>query len=165
MAKVRPKNWTEVSDPGDYDSALDYLGLLLPPDTAQLVVQRLRNSPMVTRRAKDLLRASGLANLPENPSVARKLKDLKRGKLLSPVLCLRGDLHTGAMLTIADGYHRVCASYLLDEGAEIPCRLAELPRPEETLAEAVVASAAPSRKVEPSDRRGSATMPEDVLTC
>jgi hypothetical protein len=82
---------------------------------------------MVSRRAKDLLRASGLADLsPENPS---------RGKLLSRVLCLRGDLHDGALL-IADGYRRVCASYLLDEGADIPCRLAELPTPHETLAAA-----------------------------
>ncbi len=67
------------------------------------------------------------------------MKRLRMGKLLSPVLCLRGDLHRGALLTIADGYHRICASYLLDEDAEIPCRLAELPRPEETLAEAVAA--------------------------
>jgi hypothetical protein len=26
-------------------------------------------------------------------------------------------------LTIADGYHRVCASYHLDEDADVPCRL------------------------------------------
>lgn len=140
MPKVRSKNWSDTPDPDDYTAASDYLSLLLPPDTAQLAVQRLRNSPMVIRRAKDLLRASGLSDLSaENPTVARKLKDLKRGKLLSPVLCLRGDLHAGAELTIADGYHRICASYLLDEGADIPCRLAELPRPEETLAAAASA--------------------------
>jgi hypothetical protein len=46
---------------------------------------------------------------------------------------------SGALLTIADGYHRICASYLLDEGADIPCRLAELPRSDETLAAAVSA--------------------------
>jgi len=28
---------------------------------------------------------------------------------------------------IADGYHRVCASYHLDEDTEIPCRLVDLP--------------------------------------
>lgn len=47
---------------------------------------------------------------------------------------VRGDLHVGTLLTIADGYHRICASYLLDEGADIPCRLAKLPRSDETLA-------------------------------
>jgi hypothetical protein len=137
VPKVRKTNWTETPDPADYEAAADYLSLL-PTETAQLAVVRLRNGPTVSRRAKDLLRASGLADLPaENSSVARKLKDLKQGKLLSPVLCLRGDLHDAALLTIADGYHRVCASYLLDEGTDIPCRLAELPRPDETLAAAV----------------------------
>ncbi len=135
MPKVKPSNWTEVPDPADYTSAADYLSLLLPGDTVQLAVERLRHGSMVVRRAKDLLRASGLSILPEdNPTVARKLRLLKKGKLLSPVLCLRGDLHEGALLTIADGYHRVCASYILDEGADIPCRLAELPQPRETLA-------------------------------
>ncbi len=138
MPKVRPDNWTQTPDPDDYKAAADYLSLLLPTATVEAAVQRLRGAPMVIRRAKDLLRASGLSDLSaDNPSVARKLKDLKHGKLLSPVLCLRGDLHAGADLTIADGYHRVCASYLLDEGADIPCRLAEMPRPEETLANAV----------------------------
>jgi hypothetical protein len=138
MPKLRKTNWTETPDPADYEAAADYLSLLLPTQTAQLAVVRLRNGPMVSRRAKDLLRASGLADLPaENPSFARKLKDLKQGKLPSPVLWLRGDLHDAALLTIADGYHRVCAGYLLDEGADIPCRLAELPRPDETLAAAV----------------------------
>ena len=27
-------------------------------------------------------------------------------------------------LTVADGYHRICASYHLDEDADIPCRIA-----------------------------------------
>jgi hypothetical protein len=135
VSKVKPRNWTEVPDPDDYASAADYLSLLLPADTVHLAVERLRHGSMVVRRAKDLLRASGLSLLPEdNPTVEKKLLQLKRGKLLSPVLCLRGDLHEGASLTIADGYHRICASYILDEGADIPCRLAELPRPEETLA-------------------------------
>lgn len=138
MPKVRPSSWTEVPDPDDYTSATKYLSLLLPGDTVQLTVQRLRHGSMVVRRAKDLLRASGLSTLPEdNPTVADKLRQLKHGKLLSPVLCLRGDLHRGALLTIADGYHRICASYILDEGADIPCRLAELPRPQDTLAGAL----------------------------
>jgi hypothetical protein len=27
-------------------------------------------------------------------------------------------------LTVADGFHRICASYHLDEDADIPCRIA-----------------------------------------
>lgn len=131
MSKVKPTNWTEVPDPADYTSAADYLSLLLPEDT----VECLRHGSMVVRRAKDRMRAGGLSTLPEdNPAVAKKLRLLKRGKSLPPVLCLRGDLHEGAPLTIADGYHRVCTSFIRDEGADIPRRLAELPRPQETLA-------------------------------
>jgi hypothetical protein len=40
---------------------------------------------------------------------------------------VRGQLGTYP-LVVADGYHRICASYHLDEDAEIPCRLADLPR-------------------------------------
>jgi hypothetical protein len=138
-----PGNWTETPDPDDYQAAVDYLSLLLPAETALQAVERMRHAPLTVRRANDLLRASGLGALPaDDPSVARNLKGLKKGRLLSPVLCLRGDLHAGARLTIADGYHRVCASYLLDVGAAIPCRLAELPERGTTLAAAVTAPSA-----------------------
>jgi hypothetical protein len=32
-----------------------------------------------------------------------------------------------AALTIADGYHRVCAGYHLADNTAIPCRLVDLP--------------------------------------
>jgi hypothetical protein len=146
MPKVRKRNWTETADAVCHEAASDYLSLLLPTETAQLAVVELRNGSEVTRRTKDLLRASGRADLPaENPSVARKLKGLRRGKLLSAVLCLRGDPHDGSWLTIAGGYRRIGARYLLDEGADIPCRLPGLSRPEETLAAAVHARPEHSR--------------------
>ncbi len=63
---------------------------------------------------------------PENFHVARDLRKVKSGKPLSPVLLVRGQLANGVALTIADGYHRVCASYHLDEDADIPCRIADL---------------------------------------
>jgi hypothetical protein len=137
MRKVKSNNWTRQSNDQDYDSASNYLSLLLPVEAAQIAVQRLRTGPLVVRRANDLLRASALSVLaPDHPTVAKKMKELKSGKLLSPVLLVRGDLHDDAPLTIADGYHRICASYLLDEDAEIPCRLSELPPREQALAEA-----------------------------
>ena len=40
---------------------------------------------------------------------------------LSPILLLRGD--DNHPLIIADGYHRVCASYWIDENTDIPCVL------------------------------------------
>ena len=102
-------------------------------------VRRLTTGPLERRRANDLLRASGLSPRPnDDPAVAKQLKRIARGKRLSPVLCLRGDLSEGAVLTIADGYHRICASYLLDHEAEIPCRLAEMPQPSDLLVEDLV---------------------------
>ena len=63
-------------------------------------------------RRKDLLRASCLQLLPrDNPHVSRDLKKIKKGTRLSPILAVRGDLNTGVAMQIADGYHRVCASY------------------------------------------------------
>jgi hypothetical protein len=136
MAKVNRNNWTKLPNPDDWRSAHDYLSLLLPEEMVRVAVRRLTVGPLVQRRANDLLRASGLSVLPQDdPEVAKKLKQLKRGKLLSPVLCLRGDLNESAMLTIADGYHRICASYILDHEAEIPCRLADLPQQHELLAD------------------------------
>ena len=38
---------------------------------------------------------------------------------------MRGKLAKGVDLTIADGYHRISASYHLDEDAEIPCRIVD----------------------------------------
>jgi hypothetical protein len=32
-------------------------------------------------------------------------------------------------LIVADGYHRICASYHLDEDADIPCRITDLGKP------------------------------------
>ena len=49
-----------------------------------------------------------------------------RGDRLSPVLLVRGDACTSRVLVIADSYHRVCAAHILDEDAEIPCRLVPL---------------------------------------
>jgi hypothetical protein len=48
---------------------------------------------------------------------------------LSPVLLVRGDLVRGFPLQVAGGYHRVCASHLVDENTAIPCRLIDLPAP------------------------------------
>ena len=42
----------------------------------------------------------------------------------SPVLLVQGDMVKGVPAQIADGYHRICASYHLDEDADIPCRMA-----------------------------------------
>ena len=74
------------------------------------------------RKAKDILRASQLALLGEdNKHVASDLRKAASGAALSPILLLRGDEQHP--LIVADGYHRVCASYWIDENTDIPCIL------------------------------------------
>ncbi len=128
-AKAVKETWKDEPDDHDYPAAEDYLSLLLAPSRAKHVVRRLRDAPLVHRKAKDLLRASRLPVLPpDNFHVARDLQKVKEGKALSPVLLVRGQLAAEVPLTVADGYHRICASHHLDEDTDIPCRVADLPR-------------------------------------
>jgi hypothetical protein len=101
----------------------------MPAATAKRLGRQLRQVPIVRRKAKDLLRASRLPVLPpENFHVAKDVKKVNAGVKLSPVLLVRGRIgQTEIPLTIADGYHRICASYHLDENADIPCRIVDLP--------------------------------------
>jgi hypothetical protein len=119
--------WQDQPEEHDYPAAQNYLSLLLDPAEARRVAERLRVVPIVHLKAKDILRASGLPILgPENVHVARDLDKIRLGRALSPVLLVRGRLRDGVPLTVADGYHRICASHHLDEDADIPCRLADL---------------------------------------
>jgi hypothetical protein len=74
------------------------------------------------RAAEDYLRASQLPLLGEdNRHVASDLRKAASGVALSPILLLRGG--QTRPLVVADGYHRVCASYWIDENTDIPCIL------------------------------------------
>jgi hypothetical protein len=142
-AQIRDRRWREVLDVGmphvlwqqapeehDYPAAAAYLALLAPDDQVQACVAALRAAPVTTQKAKDILRAAGLALLPrDNSHVAADLAKIDHKTPLSPVLIVRGDLATGRPAQIADGYHRVCASYYTDENTAIPCQIAGLPQP------------------------------------
>jgi hypothetical protein len=124
---AQPEHWKDEPEGHDYPAAAAYLELLLPPEVADRIVAALRKAETVHKKAKDLNRASGLPVLPpDNPHVAQDLEKVRKGEKLSPVLLVRGELGRGVPLTVADGYHRICASYHLDENADIPCRLADL---------------------------------------
>lgn len=73
--------------------------------------------PQQFRKAKDLLRASGLPLLPrDNYHVSRDLEKIEIGEYLSPLLCVAGNF---SPLIVADGYHRICACYWTDENTDI----------------------------------------------
>ncbi|MEY4137142.1 MAG: hypothetical protein RL205_1270 [Actinomycetota bacterium] len=116
--------WKTIPDDHDYPAAASYLGLCTDPDTAQKLADTLKAADIVHHPAKDLLRASHLSLLPKNdPAVQRDLDKVSAGEKLSPVLIIRGVVGKGVPALIADGYHRVCASYYLSENEQIPCRI------------------------------------------
>src|SRR5579871_3212187 len=117
------EHWKDEPDAHDFPAAADYLSLLLSDTEVRTTVDTLRGAPLVRRKAKDLLRASRLALLPpDNIHVAADLDKVRRGLRLSPVLLVRGSIDGDVPLTVADGYHRICASYRIDENVDIPCR-------------------------------------------
>jgi hypothetical protein len=122
MASVK---WLEKPEAHDFPAAADYLALLADADTVSKLTQKLQAGTIAHKKAKDILRAAQLSLLPvDNPHVAADLAKIKKGNPLSPILLVRGDFTTGVPLQIADGYHRVCASYHTDENTDIPVIIA-----------------------------------------
>jgi hypothetical protein len=119
---AEPK-WLSEPAEKDYAAARSYLSLLLHAEPLRDAVALLRKAPEDKWRAKDILRASCLPLLKGKQSgeVAEKLKHIANGTPISPILLI----HDGrGRLEIADGYHRVCAAYLIDEDTQVPARLA-----------------------------------------
>jgi hypothetical protein len=119
--------WSRAPAEHDYPAAANYLSLMADAKTVKRLVKALRKADQADQKAKDILRAARLPLLSaDNPHVALDLGKIAAGTALSPILLVRGDLHSGQWLQIADGYHRVCASYLTDENTDIPCRIVAL---------------------------------------
>jgi hypothetical protein len=124
--KDPPEHWLNEPEEKDFLAATNYLSLLFADADAASMAEDLRNAPAINREANDLLRASRLELLPEtDPVVKKNIKKVARGKPLSPVLLVR--VRANEPLIVADGYHRICASYHLDEDIEISCRMVDLP--------------------------------------
>lgn len=114
--------WLSEVEEHDYPAAESYLQLVFPEDRAADMVNRLRNASIVTFKARDVFRASRLAVQGISPSrVERDLKKIRKGISLSPILLVRDD--RTSRLVVADGYHRLCASFAVDEEALIHCKI------------------------------------------
>lgn len=120
-APVGKIEWLDDVADHDYASAEAYLSIKLGKGEVSKVVGRLRNAPVTSRRANDILRAAGMTAAPlDDPGVMKDLiKVIERTKL-SPVLVIRDE--RGA--DIADGYHRVSLVYRIDPYGEVPLKLA-----------------------------------------
>ncbi|HEX6392843.1 MAG TPA: hypothetical protein VFZ97_05340 [Acidimicrobiales bacterium] len=120
------EHWKSEPDEHDFPAASDYLSLLFADSAVDEMVAALKSAPTMHRKAKDLLRASRLEMLPpDNVHVAKDLAKVKSGIALSPILLVRGNGEKDVALIVADGYHRICASWHLDEDADIPCRIVD----------------------------------------
>lgn len=120
--------WKNQPDKHDYPAAGNYLSLIADAKLVAHLVKELKKASIVTYKAKDLLRAAQVPLLPATDQHVREdLVKVVQGISLSPVLLIRGGIELGLPLTIADGYHRVCASYHIADDTDIPARIADLP--------------------------------------
>jgi hypothetical protein len=117
---VTGEHWKDEPETQDFPAAESYLSLLVgAPAAAKLAKALKKQETLAHYAAKDLLRASDLPLLSSDDSeVAADLLKVSQGAKLSPVLLVSGD-----PLWVADGYHRICASYHLNEKSEVPCRV------------------------------------------
>ena len=115
--------WLSEPEKQDYQSALSYLSLIFDEPDANLFVDQLKKTTIVFYKAKDLFRASSLSLLGiSNKHIKKDIKKIKNDISLSPLLLVRNSAN--GKVIIADGYHRLCAVYSVDEDALIPCKIA-----------------------------------------
>jgi hypothetical protein len=117
---VASEHWKDEPEAEDFPAAESFLSFLVGAEAASKLAKALRKErSLKSYAAKDILRAANLAMLsPQDSEVATDLNKVKAGNRLSPVLLVQGE-----PLWVADGYHRICASYHLDEKTEVPCRI------------------------------------------
>jgi hypothetical protein len=124
----RDVHW--LADPEDQhvQAAEAFLTLVGLPDQARRLVAAMLAAPNIDYTAKDLIRATRLPLLEASDThVSRDLQKIKDGAALSPLLLVRGDICRDLPLTIADGYHRLCAAFHADQDADVACRIADSP--------------------------------------
>jgi len=122
MGEQTAIQWLPEPEDHDYPAAESYLSIIYDEKTAAAFVAKLKKAPVSKFKAKDIFRASSLSLLGvSNSHVDKDRKKIHDGKKLSPLLLVR---ESGpGKVVIADGYHRLCAVYSIDEDAMIPCKI------------------------------------------
>jgi hypothetical protein len=119
--KAHP-TWLEEPQAHDYLAAQRFLSLIYDDQQASELVEKLRAAGMSEFAAKDISRASGLVLLPaDNEHVRHDRAKVEAGEQLSPLLLVRAP-QLGKLI-IADGYHRMCAMYAVDEDTPVRCKI------------------------------------------
>jgi hypothetical protein len=123
---VKPHvRWLDTPEQQHVDAARSYLSMLASPRRVGDLMAELAVATTVSFKAKDVLRACGLAPVAaRDPHVAKDLARINHGEPLSPLLMVRGDVDAGRPATLADGYHRVSAAWHVDPDTDVACLLA-----------------------------------------
>ena len=114
--------WSKRPDKKEYAAAETYLSLVFPKKEATKLVKTLKEAEIAKYHVKDVLRSSALPLLPAADSLVKEAHEkILAGKKISPLLLVR-HTPTGRVI-VADGYHRLCSVYSIDEDAELPCKI------------------------------------------
>lgn len=119
MKKKKAVKWAKKPTAMELRAAGTYLSLLYPPPHCKKTEARLGRAGIATYKASDIFRASGVKFSAQGVGAERK--KMRSGKEISPLLLVR-DGALGKVI-IADGYHRLCAVYEIDEDIEVPCSI------------------------------------------
>ena len=115
--------WLDQPEEHDYPAAQSYLSLIYDDARVADLIACFRGAAVTRFKAKDIFRASALSLLGvSNSHVAKDSRKIRNGTALAPLLLVR-DTANGKVV-VADGYHRLCAVYQIDEDAWIPCKIA-----------------------------------------
>lgn len=121
-SKAKEIDWLPDVEEHDYPAAESFLRILYNEDRVAEMIARFKSAATVQFKAKDVFRASQLSLLGvSNLHVEKDRKKIQEGKSLSPLLLLRDE--PNGKVVIADGYHRLCAIYEVDEDAWIQCKI------------------------------------------
>lgn len=114
--------WTQDVADHDYKAAEAYLGLLFRPKKARRLSERLHAADISEYLAKDILRASNIS-LTDIMAFdwTKQQKEIKQHTAFSPILIVRQC--KGRPLVIADGFHRMCATFAADQEVKVPCKI------------------------------------------
>jgi hypothetical protein len=114
--------WLPDFEEHDYPSAESYLRIIYRNKRVAKMIAKLRKAEIVEFKSKDIFRASQLSLLGvSNSHVEKDRIKIRKGNSLSPLLLVRDE--SNGKVVIADGYHRLCAIYEIDEDASIPCKI------------------------------------------
>jgi hypothetical protein len=113
--------WASDVAKQDYPAAERYLTLLFKKAEVERLLKRLRSAAIESFAAKDVLRAAGLEADMSSDSLTKEKRKVESGEKLSPILLVRDERN--GRLIIADGYHRVCVTYLFSEESKVPVKL------------------------------------------